>query len=371
MRRLIAHNFSTLDGYAATTQGHPFAEIMSGPGGREIEQQVKHFLEGVDLLVLGAETYKLFAQYWPVADPDKEVLAERLNSLPKMVCSTSLQSAPWGDHPPLPILRNAMEELREIKSQPGKDILVFGSLSLCASLMQEGLLDEFHLSLAPFVLGGGVKIFGDVPLHAKFQLKDFQRQPQGVLRLEYLTTTGFTKEKVLEEFSSQARELIQLLESHQESVLRYKPSKDRWSIMQVGEHLLKSYDLSSLLRGKLRAPDRDPAEYLPSLRSNMLDYRQKSVADPRLYPDQISLEKEVLIERLRTQLAHLQEFGHREDLSQVCMNMEFPGSSYHLTRLEWLGFTTYHTRRHNEQIREVLQLAKVAEKELKQTSEGI
>src|SRR5690625_1558062 len=191
MRRLIAHNFGTLDGYAATTQGHPFAEIMSGPGGREIEQQVEHLLEGVDLLVFGAETYKLFTQYWPMTDPDKEVLAERSNILPKMVCSTSLQSAPWGDFPPLRILRNAMEELREIKNQPGKDIVVFGSLSLCASLMKEELLDEFHLNLAPLVLGGGTKIFGDVPLHAKFQLKEFHRLPQGVLRLEYLTTTGF------------------------------------------------------------------------------------------------------------------------------------------------------------------------------------
>lgn len=365
MRRFIAHNFSTLDGYAATTEGHPFSEVMTGPGGREIEQQVKHFLDGVDLLVLGAETYRLFEQYWPVADPEKEVLAHRLNDLSKVVCSTSLKSATWGDHPPLRILRNPMEELRQIKSQGGKDMLVLGSLSLCASLMQEGLLDEFHLYLAPFVLGGGIKIFGNVPLQAKFELKDLKRLPQGVVCLEYLTPGGFTKEKVLKDLSAQARELIEVLESHEVNAQQNQSSTNQWSPLQVGEHLLRSYDLFSILNGKLRASNRDPAQYLPSLRSHMLDYRQKSVADIRLHPGPVSPPKEVLIERIETQLEQLLEFGHQKDLSLECLAMEFPGLTY-LTRLEWLGFTTYHTRRHIEQIREVLQQETVAEARLKQ-----
>src|SRR5690625_2161452 len=137
MRRLIAHNFSTLDGYAATTEGHPFSEIMTGDDGREIERHVKHFLEEVDLLVFGKNTYSLFAHYWPVVDPQQEILADRLNGLPKVVCSSSLEQAPWGNHTPVQILPNTLEGLRELKRQLGKDMLIFGSLSLCGSLLQE------------------------------------------------------------------------------------------------------------------------------------------------------------------------------------------------------------------------------------------
>lgn len=370
MRRLIAHNFSTLDGYAATTEGHPFSEIMTGDDGREIERHVIHFLEEVDLLVFGKNTYSLFAQYWPVVDPQQEILADRLNGLPKVVCSSSLEQAPWGNHTPVQILPNTLEGLRELKRQPGKDMLIFGSLSLCGSLLQEGLLDEFHLYLAPFVLGGGIKIFGDKPIHAQFQLKEFQRLPQGVLRLEYLSANGFNKERILDDLAYSAKELMDLLESQEEGTLLLKPGSDGWSAIEVGEHLLKSYNLFHILNGKVAVPIRSAVEYLPLLRSNMLDYRFKAQADIRLHPDEATPSKKAIIEGLKNELNQLLEFGHQEDLRLLCLEMEFPGLT-HLTRLEWLGFTAYHTRRHVWQIREVLQKAMVSERPVNQAPERL
>ena len=96
MGRLIVEQIVSVDGYAADADGGiGFMEAIDEVDSNDADQLA--FLEHVDAILLGATTYRLFADYWPVADPEVERVAEPINRLPKFVASNTLDSAPWGD----------------------------------------------------------------------------------------------------------------------------------------------------------------------------------------------------------------------------------------------------------------------------------
>jgi dihydrofolate reductase len=82
-----------------------------------------------------------------------------MNSLPKYVVSTTLQTVDWNNS--TLIKGNVPEEVSRLKQQPGQDIVVHGSADLVQSLMQHRLIDEYHLMVLPIVLGSGKRLFQD------------------------------------------------------------------------------------------------------------------------------------------------------------------------------------------------------------------
>lgn len=151
MRQLIFQEYVTLDGYAADAAGEP--SFFGTIGEHEAEDRAT--FERIDTMLLGAETYRLFVGFWPAAE---HPIAPLLNGLRKVVVSTTLADAPWGSHEPATVVPD-LDAVRALKAEDGKDIILWGSISLFHSLLAAGLVDEIELRVCPLLLGAGRSVF--------------------------------------------------------------------------------------------------------------------------------------------------------------------------------------------------------------------
>ena len=104
----------------------------------------------------------MFADYWPEQTTETQAIADALNATPKVVFSSTLENAPWGSWESARLVSgSAADEVRRLKAEPGKDMVVWGSLALSDSLMRVGLVDEYRLQVCPVVLGRGKRLFDD------------------------------------------------------------------------------------------------------------------------------------------------------------------------------------------------------------------
>lgn len=116
MGALLVHQFVSIDGFAADESGD-FTLFDGADASDELDNDTLARLESVDAIVLGAETYRMFVSYWPTPDSDQELLAARINELPKIVVSSTLSEAPWGQFEPAAIISDdAVEALRRLKA---------------------------------------------------------------------------------------------------------------------------------------------------------------------------------------------------------------------------------------------------------------
>ncbi|MCI0712102.1 MAG: dihydrofolate reductase family protein [Chloroflexi bacterium] len=176
MRKLVVFNLVTLDGYFA------------GPDG-EIDWHDPDVgfdsFNAVDMIVFGRVTYELMSSYWPTPDAiaDYPEVAERMNNLPKLVFSRTLESVEWNNS------RLAMgdigEEISDLKQQSGKDMVIFGSGSLVASLTRLGLIDKYQLIVHPVVLGRGKPHFPPLEDALNLRLLETRAFGSGNVLLRY------------------------------------------------------------------------------------------------------------------------------------------------------------------------------------------
>lgn len=184
MRKIIFQEWLSMDGYAADTN-NSVSFIESTTLNKYSDQDQLQFLDSIDTILLGANTYKLFVDFWPTATNDKEIIADALNSIPKIVFSSTMMDAPWGDWPPATLIKeNTIEEIKQLKAMPGKDMVLWGSISLAHSLTKAHLIDEYHLRICPVVLGAGRPLFKDTGL-LNFELYDTKRYESGLMLLKY------------------------------------------------------------------------------------------------------------------------------------------------------------------------------------------
>ncbi|GAA4320540.1 dihydrofolate reductase family protein [Actinomadura luteofluorescens] len=118
------------------------------------------FIDSVDTMILGANTYNQTKDYWPHADEQGEY-GEKLNNLTKFVASSKLEAAPWGDFPAATVTSDPIATVRELKQQSGKDLWLWGSLKLMRSLMAAGVVDEVRMLVSPVSRGKGTRLFED------------------------------------------------------------------------------------------------------------------------------------------------------------------------------------------------------------------
>jgi dihydrofolate reductase len=187
MRKLVVSEFLTLDGVMQDPGG--VGEIKGG--GWNIPYMNEEFgqykfdeLAASDALLLGRVTYEGFAAAWPEEShvETEGEFAVMMNSYPKYVVSTTLDKVEWNNSHL--IKANVMEEISNLKQQPGKNILISGSGKLVQSLMEHGLIDEYHLQIHPIVLGHGNQLFQDGS-HVKLKLIDSKTTSNGVILLTY------------------------------------------------------------------------------------------------------------------------------------------------------------------------------------------
>lgn len=184
MRRLIVTEFITLDGVVEAPGGnetpHPHGGWQTKYNHPDSAKYKMDELAAVDALLLGKNTYDLFAGYWPTQTGPG--FADPINRLPKYIVSKSLQKAEWNNSH---ILRDVPNDVAALKDTGGGDILVYGSATLVRALLHHDLVDELHLLLYPVSIGGGLKIFDDNRELRKFDLNYSRALDNGVLILEY------------------------------------------------------------------------------------------------------------------------------------------------------------------------------------------
>jgi dihydrofolate reductase len=155
MRKIISFLVATVDGYY---EG-PNQEFDWPVVDEEFNQFAVQQLDEVDTLVFGRVTYQGMAGYWPTAAAQENdpMVAERMNSISKIVVSRTLDTAEWAN---TRLLKDdVVEEMTKLKQQPGKDIAIFGSSDLTVSLLRAGLIDELRIMVNPVVLGDGKSLF--------------------------------------------------------------------------------------------------------------------------------------------------------------------------------------------------------------------
>jgi dihydrofolate reductase len=185
MRKLILQEWVSLDGYAVDRHGKLDFFPASDTDQYSDRDQLA-FLESIDTILLGRRTYELFVDFWPTAKTDQEIIADRLNELPKVVFSNTLREAPWGTWAPATVIRgDAVSEVRRLKAQDGKHMVLWGSLSLAQDLMAADLIDEYHLQICPVLVGGGRALFPDLGHYARLERVALRTYETGVLFVHY------------------------------------------------------------------------------------------------------------------------------------------------------------------------------------------
>jgi dihydrofolate reductase len=161
MRKLVAFNQVTLDGYFADVNGD-ISWAKRDSKDPEWSTFVADNANAGGLLLFGRITYELMASYWPTpyAISNDPVVAQRMNNLPKVVFSRTLDQAPWNN---TKLVKGGMAAaIRKMKEEPGEDMAILGSGSIASQLAQEGLIDEYQIVVNPVVLGKGRTMFDGI-----------------------------------------------------------------------------------------------------------------------------------------------------------------------------------------------------------------
>jgi dihydrofolate reductase len=179
VRKGVAVELVSLDGVMESPEEWAFSY-----SNEEMEEANAAGMAASDAMLLGRVTYEGMAAFWP-NQPGGTPMVDYINSVPKFVVSTALEE-PLGWNNSTLIKGNAfVEEIAELKRQPGKDITVLGSGAIVRSLLKDGLLDELRLMLHPIILGGGKRLFNDGDDRKPLEVIDSRTFDTGVLYLAY------------------------------------------------------------------------------------------------------------------------------------------------------------------------------------------
>jgi len=171
----------TVDGYFAGPNGEIDWHVVD----KEFNEYAKEMLESVDTLLFGKITYDLMAGYWPTdaGIQDSPVIAKAMNSLAKIVFSKTLKKADWKNTKIMKEINP--EEIKKLKEQPGKDMVILGSGIIVDQFTNLGLIDEYRLIVNPVILGKGKPLFKDVDRSIKLKLLKTKTFKSGNVLLYY------------------------------------------------------------------------------------------------------------------------------------------------------------------------------------------
>ncbi len=184
MANLVALMHISFDGFAATDKG----EMDWLTYDQKIFEHVSKFISKVDTGIYGPKTFQMMEGYWPgvLKNPQSGELeakhAQWYQGAKKIVCSQTLKSLE--NKEARLINGNLEEEIRKLKQQSGKDMMVFGSPRLTQSLARLDLFDEYVINVNPILLGGGIRMFEELP-RIKLALASVTRFDSGVVGFHY------------------------------------------------------------------------------------------------------------------------------------------------------------------------------------------
>ncbi|WP_439030955.1 dihydrofolate reductase family protein [Gordonia terrae] len=138
-----------------------------------------------DALLVGRQTFEDFRGFWPHQTDDATGITEYLNSVDKYVVSSTITDPEWQNSTVLS--GDVVDKVTALKSTDGKDIVVTGSISLCHTLIDAGLVDEYRLFVYPTVQGSGRRLFPEGLEIPELRLVETKSFELGVSLLRYRT----------------------------------------------------------------------------------------------------------------------------------------------------------------------------------------
>ena len=193
MSKLTMTTFLTLDGVMQAPGGPP--EDPSGGfshGGwlvPHFDEDLGKFMVGVferaDAFLLGRTTYQIFASHWPRVTDPADLIASKLNTLPKHVASRTLTRVDWRNSS---LVADVPSAVRALKARYRAELQVHGSAGLAQTLLEHELVDEFHLLVFPLVLGTGKRLFASGTVPAAMKLLETRTTKSGVIIASYART---------------------------------------------------------------------------------------------------------------------------------------------------------------------------------------
>jgi dihydrofolate reductase len=167
------------DGQEGFGRGGWFVEF----GGTDLEEWNKLALEdalGAEAWLLGRRSYEFFGMRWR---PRSGELADRLNSMPKYVVSSTLEDPAWDNS--IVLKGDVVSEISKLKHELEGDIVVPASYQLGRTLIEHDLVDELRLVVFPVVLGAGERLFGETTARKPTRLVDSRTIGDGLAFLTY------------------------------------------------------------------------------------------------------------------------------------------------------------------------------------------
>lgn len=194
-RPIVASTFITLDGYMVGPD-EDMSWVISGFD-PELQADIAENMSGTsDAFIFGRVTYEIFAAYWPIAVPyapgdalkpaegrEDPRIIRALNDFPKIVFSRTFGTPTWGN---THVVREGLEdEIRRLKTLPGKAISIQGSASIVQALARADLIDEYLLYVHPVLLGSGKPLFAAGVNRQDFERVHLKSYANGVVALRY------------------------------------------------------------------------------------------------------------------------------------------------------------------------------------------
>ena len=189
-RKLVLSCYTSLDGVVQDPVGMENSGLGNWTGqfnrGPEGDSIMHEELMAADIVLLGRTTYEGFAAVWPSVN-DTAGFARKMNSMRKYVASNTLKQAEWANTSVLS--GDVVSAVRELKSERGGDILIYGSAGLVHELMPHGVIDVVRMMIYPIVLGRGTRLF-PTDFASTFELKQVVSLGSGIVHAEYLFATA-------------------------------------------------------------------------------------------------------------------------------------------------------------------------------------
>ncbi len=137
-----------------------------------------------DAMLLGRQTFEDFRSYWPNQSEDSTGITDYLNNVAKFVVSTTMTDPQWENS--TVVSGDPVQRVRSLKAEPGKDIVLTGSISLAHTVIAGGLVDEYRMFVYPAVQGRGRRLFPDGASISALQLVEPPKAfPSGISLLRY------------------------------------------------------------------------------------------------------------------------------------------------------------------------------------------
>jgi dihydrofolate reductase len=185
MGRIVVTEFVSLDGVVEDPGGSEdfkyggwSFEFNRGPEGDEFKLDETRASAA---LLLGRVTYEGFADAWPSREGE---FADRFNSLPKYVVSSTLTQPEWSNSTVVEAT-DLVKAVSKLRQEADGDVVVHGSVQLAQTLIEHDLVDELRLMVFPVVLGTGKRLFGDPGQKKRLRLVDSKVVGDGIVILTY------------------------------------------------------------------------------------------------------------------------------------------------------------------------------------------